>query len=176
MQHSTHTTETLVAGINTVRLAVKTGSRFQRALRQRLLGSHTPPCHRRMVNTTQFSVLPCCRFQRALGFGLTFPNPKRALGAHGVPHWGSSAPAHHTHPLAMQPAGGAHASSSSIVGGRGRGGREVHLCGAPSGLPLPWFREWKYLQMCSGGGGAGGEGSRRYSTGNTIYTFALVGR
>jgi hypothetical protein len=51
----------------------------------------------------------------ALGFGLTFPNPKRALGAHGVPHWGSSAPAHHTHPLAMQPAGGAHASSSSIV-------------------------------------------------------------
>ena len=89
----------------------------------------------------------------ALGFGLTFPNPKRALGAHGVPHWGSSAPAHHTHPLAMQPAGGAHASSSSIVGGRGRGGREVHLCGAPSGLPLPWFCEWKYLQMCSGGGG-----------------------
>ena len=51
----------------------------------------------------------------ALGFGLTFPNPKRALGAHGVPLWGSSAPAHHTHPLAMQPAGGAHASSSSIV-------------------------------------------------------------
>ena len=114
----------------------------------------------------------------ALGFGLTFPNPKRALGAHGVPHWGSSAPAHHTHPLAMQPAGGAHASSSSNVGGRGRGGREVHLCGAPSGLLLPSFREWKYLQMCSGGGGggAGGEGSRRYSIGNTIYTFALVGR
>ena len=50
-----------------------------------------------------------------LGFGLTFPNPKRALGAHGVPLWGSSAPAHHTHPLAIQPAGGAHASSSSIV-------------------------------------------------------------
>ena len=121
----------------------------------------------------------CVGEARALGFGLTFPNPKRALGAHGVPHWGSSAPAHHTHPLAMQPAGGAHASSSSIVGGRGRGGREVHLCGTPSGLPLPWFREWKYLQMCDvqrGGGGAGGEGSRRYSTGNTIYTFALVGR
>ena len=35
--------------------------------------------------------------------------------------------------------------------GRGRGGREVHLCGAPSGLPLPWFCELKYLQMCSGG-------------------------
>ena len=51
----------------------------------------------------------------ALRFGLTFLNPKRALGAHGVPHWGSSAPAHHTHPLAMQPAGGAQASSSSIV-------------------------------------------------------------
>ena len=98
------------------------------------------------------------RPRRALGFGLTFPNPKRALGAHGVPHWGSSAPAHHTHPLAMQPAGGAHASSSSIVGGRGRGGREVHLCGAPSGLPLPWFCEWKYLQMCSGGGGREGRG------------------
>ena len=39
--------------------------------------------------------------------------------------------------------------------GRGRGGREVHLCGAPSGLPLPWFCEWKHLQMCSGGGRGG---------------------
>ena len=29
-------------------------------MRQRILGSHTPPCHRRMVITTQFSVLPCC--------------------------------------------------------------------------------------------------------------------
>ena len=28
-------------------------------MRQRVLGSHTPPCHRRMVITTQFSVLPC---------------------------------------------------------------------------------------------------------------------
>ena len=26
------------------------------AMRQRILGSHTPPCHRRMVITTQFSV------------------------------------------------------------------------------------------------------------------------
>ena len=25
-----------------------------------ILGSHTPPCHRRIVVTTQFSVLPCC--------------------------------------------------------------------------------------------------------------------
>ena len=24
------------------------------------LGSHTPPCHKRMVITTQFNVLPCC--------------------------------------------------------------------------------------------------------------------
>ena len=75
---------------------------------------------------------------RALGFGLTFPNPKRALGARGVPHWGSSAPAHHTHPLAMQPAGGAHASSSSIVAcvlsaGRGEGGPPVRgTVGAPA--------------------------------------------
>ena len=30
------------------------------AMRQRILGSHTPACHRRMVITTQFSVLPCC--------------------------------------------------------------------------------------------------------------------
>ena len=30
------------------------------AMRQWILGSHTPPCHRRMVITTQFSVLPCC--------------------------------------------------------------------------------------------------------------------
>ena len=29
-------------------------------MRQRILGSHTPPCHRRMVITTQFNVLPCC--------------------------------------------------------------------------------------------------------------------
>ena len=31
-----------------------------KATRQRIPGSHTPPCHRRMVITTQFSVLPCC--------------------------------------------------------------------------------------------------------------------
>ena len=31
-----------------------------RAMRQRILGSHMPPCHRRMVITTQFNVLPCC--------------------------------------------------------------------------------------------------------------------
>ena len=30
------------------------------AMRQRIMGSHTPPCHRRMVITTQFGVLPCC--------------------------------------------------------------------------------------------------------------------
>ena len=29
-------------------------------MRQRILGSYTPPCHRRMVITTQFNVLPCC--------------------------------------------------------------------------------------------------------------------
>ena len=29
-------------------------------MRQRILGSHTPPCHKRMVITTQFNVLPCC--------------------------------------------------------------------------------------------------------------------
>ena len=31
------------------------------------------------------------------------------------------------------------------------GGREVYLCGAPSGLPLRRFCEWKHLQMCCGG-------------------------
>ena len=30
------------------------------AMRQRILGSHTPPCHRRMVITTKFSVFPRC--------------------------------------------------------------------------------------------------------------------
>ena len=30
------------------------------AMRQRKLGSHTPPCHRRMVITTLFSVFSCC--------------------------------------------------------------------------------------------------------------------
>ena len=29
-------------------------------MRQRILGSHTPPCHRRMVITTQFNVSPRC--------------------------------------------------------------------------------------------------------------------
>ena len=29
------------------------------AMRQRILGSHTPPCHRRMVITTEFIVLIC---------------------------------------------------------------------------------------------------------------------
>ena len=29
-------------------------------MRQQILSSHTPPCHGRMVITTQFSVLPCC--------------------------------------------------------------------------------------------------------------------
>ena len=33
---------------------------FAWAMRQRILGSNTPLCHRRMVTTTQFSVLPCC--------------------------------------------------------------------------------------------------------------------
>ena len=85
----------------------------------RFLGVLVPWCNKRVSQTPG-----------ALGFGLTFLNPKRALGAHGVPLWGSSAPAHHTHPLAMQPAGGAHASSSSIVAyvlsaGRGEGGPPV---------------------------------------------------
>ena len=40
--------------------------------------------------------------------------------------------------------------------GRGRGGgREVHLCGAPSGLPLLRFCERKHLQMRCGGGRGG---------------------
>ena len=36
-----------------------------RAMRERILGSHTPPCHRRMVFTTLFSVLPCCTAAQA---------------------------------------------------------------------------------------------------------------
>ena len=39
--------------------------------------------------------------------------------------------------------------------GAGAGGREVHLCGAPSGLPLLRFCERKHLQMRCGGGGGG---------------------
>ena len=31
-----------------------------RAMRQRILGLHTPPCHRRMVITIQFNVSPRC--------------------------------------------------------------------------------------------------------------------
>ena len=51
--------------------------------------------------------------------------------------------------------------------GAGAGGREVHLCKEPSGLLLPWFREVKHLQMCSGG--REGRRSRRSSIG-TQYT------
>ena len=29
-------------------------------MRQQILGWHTPPCHKRMVITTQFNVLLCC--------------------------------------------------------------------------------------------------------------------
>ena len=36
------------------------GRLFDGPMRQRTLGLHTPPCHRRMVITTQFNVLPCC--------------------------------------------------------------------------------------------------------------------
>ena len=42
----------LLTTLETHRRHVKGG-----ALRQRILGSHTPPCHRRMVITTLFSVL-----------------------------------------------------------------------------------------------------------------------
>ena len=55
--------------------------------------------------------------------------------------------------------------------GQGAGGRgEDHLCGAPLGFPLPLTHEVTHLQT------VGGEGTRGYSTGNTIYTIALVGR
>ena len=40
-----------------------TNSAKSRAMRQRILGSHTPPCHRRMVITTQFNVLPSLHCQ-----------------------------------------------------------------------------------------------------------------
>ena len=48
-------------------------------------------------------------------------------------------------PLLQSRQGGARGARA------GAGGREVHLCGAPSGLPLLRFCEWKHLQMCSGG-------------------------
>ena len=48
------------------------------AMRQRILGSHTPPCHRRMVITTQFSVLPCCT---AAGLGEGGVLPTLGVGA-----------------------------------------------------------------------------------------------
>ena len=60
----------------------------------------------------------------------------------------------------------------------GRGGDELQPWDRPQapqergeGGAQPW--DHPHVQR---GGGAGGEGSRRYSTGNTIYTFALVGR
>ena len=38
-------------------------------MRQRILGSHTPPCHRRMVITTLFSVLLAALQRRPALFG-----------------------------------------------------------------------------------------------------------
>ena len=63
------------------------------AMRQRILGSHTPPCHRCMVITTQFNVLPCCTALvrgggGGLGSGRQLPPQLtvgwRALGGVGV--------------------------------------------------------------------------------------------
>ena len=47
-------------------------SRCAGAMRQRIMGSHTPPCHRRMVITTQFSVLPCCTAAQTSSVPLCF--------------------------------------------------------------------------------------------------------
>ena len=68
-------------------------------MRQRILGSHTPPCHRRMVITTQFSVLPCCTaaqtssvphqvaFDCALALAICTSAPRRGRG--GLGKWAS---------------------------------------------------------------------------------------
>ena len=45
------------AGLGMRRSSVSAGLVEKWAMRQRKLGSHTPPCHRRMVITTLFSVL-----------------------------------------------------------------------------------------------------------------------
>ena len=39
-------------------------------MRQRILGSHTPPCHRRMVIRTQCNVLPCCTAAQTISIPL----------------------------------------------------------------------------------------------------------
>ena len=39
---------------------------------------------------------------------------------------------------------------------KGAGGREDHLCGAPSGLPLPCFHAAMHLYPVAVGGYAGG--------------------
>ena len=49
---------------------------------------------------------------------------------------------------------------------KGAGGREDHLCGAPSGLPLPWFRAAKHLHLVAVGG-RGGVTEIRYWQYNT---------
>ena len=67
---------------------------------------------------------------------------------------------------------------------KGAGGREDHLCGAPSGLPLPWFRASKHLHPVAVGG-RGGVTEIRYwqyntpygtSKGNTMHTKARLCR
>ena len=49
-------------GPNGINSALSTST--SRAMRQRELGSHTPPCHRRMVITTLFSVFPAALQRR----------------------------------------------------------------------------------------------------------------
>ena len=55
------------------------------AMRQRILGSHTPPCDRRMVITTQFSVLPCCTAAQTNFVPLQVQNPP--IGGGGGAAW-----------------------------------------------------------------------------------------
>ena len=55
-------------------------SEMRRAMRQRKMGSHTPPCHRRMVITTLFSVM-LAALQRCGGGGGWSPCPPFAQNA-----------------------------------------------------------------------------------------------
>ena len=53
------------------------------AMKQRILGSHTPPCHGHMVITTQFSVLPCCTAAQTSSVPLQVAFVRRGGGGGG---------------------------------------------------------------------------------------------
>ena len=99
------------------------GGGLQGAMRQRKLGSHTPPCHRRMVITTLFSVLLAALQRRPVLY-----HTRWLLAVHwhcSSGHRGQLAPT--THPQCR------------LVSNPGPAGREVVSYSILRGAMAPWL-------------------------------------